>query len=111
MSAVAIDVDLGEHREGDGIISCAELLDLCGVAGFLVSKLVAWKSENRKTPRGKLLMQRFETCVLRRESTGARGVDDQQDLTLEPLQRDVLAAERLCREIVDASHGVLPAWS
>src|SRR5207247_1080038 len=52
-------------------------------------------------------MQRLETSVLRREPASARGVDDQQNLTLEPLQRNVLAGKRLCLQIVNASHGVV----
>src|SRR6266852_435991 len=107
MSVAAIDVDLGKHWKGDGIIFSAELLDLFGVAGLLVSELVAWKSENREAARGEPLMQRLQTPVLRREPASARGVDDQQNLTLEPLQRNVLAAERLCREIVNSCHRVL----
>jgi hypothetical protein len=67
MRVAAIDVDLGEHWKGDAKIAGAELLDLFGVAGFLVSELIARKSENRKAARGELLIQRFETFVLRRE--------------------------------------------
>src|ERR1700735_4864848 len=49
-------------------------------------------------------MQRFKPLVLRGEPASAGGVDDQQNLTLEPLQRDVLAGQRLCREIMNAGH-------
>src|ERR1700720_2408645 len=85
MGVAAIDVDLGKHRKGDGIVAGAELFDLRGVTGLLATELVARKSENRKAARTKFLMQRLETPVLRRESASARGVDDQQHLTLEPL--------------------------
>src|ERR1700738_3442440 len=104
MRAEAVDVNLGEHRKGDGIGIGAELFDLGRVAWFLASELVAGKSEYRKSARGECLMQRFEPAVLRREPTGARGVDDQENLALEPLQRNVLAGKRGGREIVDASH-------
>ena len=109
MRIAAVDVDLGEHRKGDGIVAGAELLDLRGVAGFLAAELVAGKSEHRKAARAEGLLQRLEALVLRGESAGARGVDDQQHLTLEPLQRNVLAGQRLCREIVNAGHRVLSA--
>src|ERR1700737_3139984 len=104
MRARAIDVDLGEHRKRDRIVAGAELLDLPGVTGFLASELVARKSEDRKAARAELPMQRFEPPVLRGEPASARGIDDQHNLTLEPLQRNVFAGKRLCREIVDASH-------
>src|SRR5260370_36802396 len=109
MRVIAVDIDLGKHRKSDGVVAGAELFDLRGVAGLLAAELVARKSENRKAPQAKRLMQRLEALVLRRESASARGVDDQQDLTLEPLQRYVLAGKRLCRAIVIASHRVLSA--
>src|ERR1700761_8291926 len=104
MRVAAVDVDLGKHRKGNAIIDGAELLDLARVAGFLASKLIARETQNRKAAGRELLMQRFQTLVLRRESTSARGIDDQQDLTLEPLQRNLVARQRLCREIMDARH-------
>src|SRR5450631_1210940 len=101
-----IDVDLGKHRKGDGIIAGAELLDLRGVTGFLAPELVTRKPENGKAARVERLMQRLEALVLRGKSARARGVDDQQHLTLEPLQWHVLAGKRLCREIMNAGHRV-----
>src|ERR1700738_1981093 len=86
MSVAAVDVDFGKHRKGDGIVAGAELLDLPGVAGFLASELVTRKPENGKAARVKRLMQRLEAIVLRGKSACARGVDDQEHLTLEPLQ-------------------------
>jgi hypothetical protein len=80
---------------------------LPGVSGFLVSELIAGKSQNRKAARRQSLMQRLEALVLRSEAARARGIDDQEHLTLEPLQRYVLAGKRNCREIVNASHRVL----
>src|SRR5206468_7457118 len=56
MRACAIDLDLGKHREGDAVIFSAELFDLFGIAGFLVSELVARKSEDREAARGERLM-------------------------------------------------------
>src|ERR1700731_4368313 len=104
MRVIAIDIDLGKHRKADGKIAGAELLDLRGVAGLLAAELVARKSENRKAARCEFLIQRLEPLVLRGKPARARGVDDQQDLTLEPLQRNILAGKRRCREIVNASH-------
>src|SRR5437588_6306666 len=107
MRVGAISVDFGEQWRRVAVICSAELLDLLRVARFLVSELVAGKTENGQAARVKRLMQRLETSVLRREPASACGVDDQQNLTLEPLQRNVLTGKRLCLEIVNASHGVL----
>src|SRR5665213_2318704 len=104
MGVVAVDIDLGKHREGDGVVAGAELLDLAGVAGLLAAELIAGKSQHRKAARGQRLMQRLEALVLRRKTTGARGVDDQQHLALEPVQGNRIAGERRRREIVNASH-------
>src|ERR1019366_1098222 len=106
MRVAAIDVDLVKQRKADGIVGGAELLNLRGVARFLAPELVARKSEHRKAPRSESFLQRLEALVLRGKSTGARGVDDQQNLTFEPLQRNILAGERFCREIVNAGHGI-----
>jgi hypothetical protein len=51
-------------------------------------------------------MQLLEALVLRRESASACGVDDQENLTLEPLQWNVLAGQRLGREVMNARHRV-----
>src|SRR5258705_3307485 len=106
MRIAAVNVDLGKHRKADGKVGRAKLLDLFGIAGFLVSKLVAGKSENREAARVKRLVQRLEASVLRREAASARGIDDQQHLTLEPLQRNILAGKRLGLELVNTSHPV-----
>src|SRR5215216_2737648 len=106
MRVSPVDVDLGEYRKGDGVSAGAKLLDLPGVTRFLTAELIARKSEHRKAAGAKRLMQHLKTAVLRREPTSACGVDDQQDLALESLERDVLAGQRLCGEIVDASHGI-----
>src|SRR5260370_538000 len=53
-------------------------------------------------------LKRFEGQVLLIVNTAsACGVDDQQNLTLEPFQWNVLAGKRLCREIMNASHRIL----
>src|ERR1700691_2453147 len=87
MRAAAIDFDLGKHRKADGIIGRAELSDLRGVARFLLPELVAWQAEHRKAARTKRALQRLEALILWRESAGARGVDDQENLTFIALQR------------------------
>ena len=107
MRVAAVDVDLGEHRKRHVILAFAERLDLLGVARLLRAELVAGKAEHRKAARRKFALQLLEALVLRREPAGARGVDDQEHLTLKPLERNLLAGERLRREIVNAWHRVL----
>src|SRR5579863_8716117 len=104
MGGAAIDIDLGKHWKGDGIVVGAELPDLRGVAGFLAAELVARKSQHREAPLAQRLLQRLQTPVLRGEAAGAGGIDDQQDLTPVALQWNVLAGKRCCREIVNARH-------
>src|SRR3954471_13973757 len=104
MRIPAIDVDLGEHRECDRIIAGAEPLDLFGVAGLLAAELIAGKAEHRKSSGPELFLERLKAAVLRREPASARGVHDQQHLTLKVFERQVLAGQRGCGEIVDAAH-------
>src|SRR6186713_1154824 len=104
MRLAAVDVDLGKHRERYVILCLAELSDLFGVARLLPPELVAGKAEHRKTARRKFTLQLLEAPVLRREPAGTRGVDDQEHLALEPLQRYLLAGKRLRREIVNTWH-------
>jgi hypothetical protein len=51
MRLAAIDVNLGEHRKGDGVIAFAELLNLFGVARFLPAELVAGKAQHGEAAR------------------------------------------------------------
>src|SRR6476660_9216398 len=95
MRVTAVDVDLGEHRKRHVILGFAELRDLSGDARLLPAKLVAGKAEHRKAARRKFALQLLQALVLRREPAGACGVDDQEHLTLEPPQRNLLAGERL----------------
>src|SRR4051812_18750059 len=107
MRSRAVDVDLGEHRKRHGVFGFAERFDLAGVAGFLRAELVAGKTEHGKAARPERLLERLQALVLRREPAGAGGVDDQEHLALEPLQRHLFAGERLRRKIINAWHRVL----
>src|ERR1700722_12209902 len=109
MGVVAVDVDLVEHRKADGVVRGTELPDLCRVAGLLAPELVAGKTEHRKATRAEVLLQGFETFILRRKSAGARGIDDQKHLALKAFERCVLPRKRCGAEIVDRSH--LHPWN
>nr|GFD56692.1 hypothetical protein [Tanacetum cinerariifolium] len=44
--SVAVDLDLGKHREADAVVLFAEVADLGFVAGFLVAELVAGEAQH-----------------------------------------------------------------
>src|SRR6478752_7844124 len=102
MCMAAVDVDLGEHRKRHVEFGLTKCLDRLGIARFLRAELVAGKAQNRKAAGRQSSMQFFEALILRRESASARGVDDQEHLTLKPPERNLLAGQRLGREIINA---------
>ena len=63
---VAVDVDLGEHREGDAVVALAERRDLGLVARLLVAELVAGEAEDGEAPLGVGVVQLLQPGVLRR---------------------------------------------
>ncbi len=79
---VAVDLELGVHREGDVVVDAAELLDLGVVARLLVAELVAREADDLQALVLVGAVQRLEALVLRREAALARHVDDQQQLAL-----------------------------
>src|SRR6478672_2293770 len=104
MRIAAVDVDLLEQGKADLIFAVAELGDLFGVARLLAAELVAGKAEHGKAARRQLAVQRLQPLILRGEAAFARGVDDEQHLSLELLQGNVLSRQRLGGEIIDARH-------
>jgi hypothetical protein len=88
-----------EHRECHTVVRRGELEDLLVGPGLLVGELVAGKAEDRDVVV--VIMERTQTCVLRREASSARDVDDQADLTAELVERDLLARDRGHLEIVE----------
>src|SRR3954452_4155680 len=91
MRVRAVDVDLRKQWEGHIVLAGAERADLGRGAGLLGAELVTGKSEHGKAPGREVAVQRLEPALLRREPAGAGGIDDQQDLPREALQRDLLA--------------------
>ena len=76
---VAIDVDFGEHREGDVVLRFGEFGDFCVGAGLLSAELVTRESEDGYAIG--CFMKRTQTCVLRREASSGCDVNDQANLT------------------------------
>jgi hypothetical protein len=92
VAAGAVDLDLGEHREGDAELRLAEGLDLALAARFLATELVAREAEHGEAAPAELLVQLLQPRVLRREAALGRDVDDEQRLA-----RVVSSAAWRCR--------------
>ena len=93
MGVDAVDLDLGEHRERDGVLVSAEPLDGGLVARFLMAELVAGEAEHGEAAPAKALVQRLEARVLRREAAFAGDIDDQQRLSQEIAEHARLAVD------------------
>ena len=104
---IAVDFDLREHREAHVILRGAKLPNLLGIARLLMTELVARKSQHLKAAVPITTINRLETCVLRRKTTAASDVDDQQNLTLPIFERTLLTFECFRRHI-EYRHVVLP---
>src|SRR5579862_75334 len=102
--AVAIDVDLREHRKRHVVVRLAERRDLLFVARFLSAELVAGKAEHFQALVAILAVEPLEALVLRRESAFARGVDDEQHLALVAVELDGSAFDVVDGEIVERRH-------
>src|SRR3546814_6632206 len=57
IGAVAIDLDLGEDREGNVVGQRAETGDFRGIARFLPAELVARKAQHLETARAEAAME------------------------------------------------------
>src|SRR5689334_7451737 len=88
-----VDVDLGEHRERHVVRERTELADLVLGPWLLMTELVAGESEHHEAPGLVAPVKSLEAGVLRRVSTLARDVDDQQDLTAVRLERRLAAVD------------------
>ena len=107
-SAVAVDFDLGEQREGCAVLRLRELPDLVVRSGLLRPELVARKAEYAEP--GVALMKGMQTCILRGESSLACEVHHQAHLAFVVGERNLLSRDRLHREVVHARHCWPPVW-
>jgi hypothetical protein len=90
--AVAVDLDLGEHREVDVVLGPDELEDLLGSSGLLLPELVAGETEDREALV--VMVESTQTCVLGCEASIAGDVDDQADLAAVRLEGDIVTGDR-----------------
>ena len=75
----ADDGDLGEEREGDGVVDGAEFGDLLIGAGLLAGEVVGGEAEDDEAAIFVLLVEGFEGGVLRGEAAFAGDVYDEED--------------------------------
>ncbi len=78
---LAVHLDLCEHRKADAVVPSTELLDLDLTTRLLLSELITGKTEHHESPVLEFVVERLQSCVLRREAALARDVDDEQGLT------------------------------
>jgi hypothetical protein len=76
-----------------------EFEDLGIGSGLLLGELVARETKNGQ-PLG-VVVKRTQTCVLRRKASIAGDVDDQTNLILELIERDLLTGDRGHFEVVE----------
>ncbi len=96
---VAVDLDLGEHREVDVELRSDELEDLFLGAGLLGAELVTREAEDLEPVV--VVVDRTQTCVLGGEASTAGDVDDEEDLVAELVEVDLLTADPRHLEVMD----------
>ena len=81
-----------------------ELLEVpCDVVGsrFLCAELVAGKAQHGEAGGGIFVMKRTQTCVLRREASSAREVDDEEHLAAVVGKAHLFSADGPHAEVID----------
>ena len=105
--AVAIDLDLGEHRKLHAVLGARELPDLVVGSWLLLAELIARKCEDGESLVLVRLVKSMQTCILGRQASLARDVDDQRNLVCEAPEIDALPGDRGHVEVVGTGHGSL----
>src|SRR5437867_285852 len=97
----SLDVDFVEQRKGHAVFLGAKFFDLGVAARLLRAKIIARETHDGKSFGLELLVQSFESLVLRGVSTFRRDVDNEQNFSLERLQRGRLAIDVFERNVVE----------
>lgn len=103
----AINVDLAEHREVNVVLARRKREYLGVAAGLLSTELIARKRENRQTTRPKFGLKGTQTCVLWRQPSTTRDIDDETVTALEHREINDIAADSDHAQGVEAGHGKL----
>ena len=104
VAAVAVDLDLLEHRERDAVGGRAEGGDLLGGPGLLGAELIAGEAEDGESLVAVGLLQALEPLVLGCQPAFRGHVDDQQRLAAVVGDRGRFTGEGVEWWVVDA-HG------
>jgi hypothetical protein len=88
-----------EHRERDAVVRRGELEDLLVGSRLLRTELIAREGEDGDVVI--VVVERTQTCVLRREASTTRDVDDQAELVREAVERQQVARDRGHLELVE----------
>ena len=78
VAAVTVHFDLFVHRERDAVGRRTKGQDFFGRTWFLAEELVTGKPNHAESTVGIFLLQFFESCVLRRETTLGRHIDEKK---------------------------------
>src|SRR5690606_1661634 len=105
--ALAVDLYLGEQREGDLIPRVAEGLNFCLVPRLLLAELVAREAQDDEPPRAEAAMELLEALILGREAAARRDVHDQEHLAAPLVELARRAVDAGGAEVVCSGHGVL----
>src|SRR5690606_38382587 len=91
MLVSTVDIDLFEQWKSYTIVHRAKLFNVFCAPGFLKHELVAREPENGETFVRILLVQIFENCILRRESTLGSHIDDHDRVANELIKTGAFA--------------------
>lgn len=94
-SVVTVDLDLREHWKIDVVVGGRELGDFGIGTGFLRPELITRKSENVKTLCAERFLKRTQTCVLRREASFTRDVNDEAEAAVVMRKLDAFTGDRI----------------
>ena len=103
--AIAVDFDPAEDREGGVVLRRGELEDLGIGARLLLGELIARERKDAETVGAVLFMKCTQTCVLGRQPSEARNVDDETHRVAVRLEVDVFTGDGLHGEFVHVGHG------
>src|SRR3990167_2277620 len=108
MAVRPIHLKLAAQREGHAIVETAERANGVLAVGLLLSKLIARQPEHAEALSFVLLIELFQTRVLRCQATFGSHIDHQHHLPLEGCQRQLLAIQCTQVEVVKGTHGLTP---
>ena len=107
---IAVDFDLGEHRERHIVAGAAKRLDLLRIARLLMTELVAGKAQHHQPLVTLILPKVLQPLVLGGKTAFGGDIDDQQGFSAPFAERALVAVDIADCEIVDAGHKASSCW-